>query len=1097
MKLSRVLFTLLVIVLLASASSTFASDYESYIVKLAPEAEITPELCVLLTPTGLGEGVYLTGQPEAVSSFLAEEDIIYIEPNYVLDSFAFVPDDPLYTQQWALAQISVEAFYNGGFDGGGCTVAVIDSGLDIIHPEFSGISVSGCSRNFLGDARYSDAWDRDQKGHGTFVSGVIAAASGNGEGIASVTPGVEIMVLRCISYRNYTRFPYDSAYDANGGTVAVVAEAIRYAADNGADVINLSLGGYNVDTVTLQDAVNYANSNGVIVVAAAGNNAGTTLYYPAACYDVIGVGAVTNTGVRAYFSQYNSSVDVVAPGAEVLGIDIYPDDVAYDPANPDATYVTGSGTSFSAPVVSAFAAVCKQINPTLDGEDFLSLLALSSTDRGNPGRDDHYGYGLVNATEFLNALNASYSIRYELNQASAVLHPDTVLSYTLTSGGAISLKEPSCAGYVFDGWYRDASFEDGPVTQLEPGELGALTASGSGYAIAPITFYAKWLSLNLADVAAVTVKGYAAADKGGNLFEAVLPYGSVSGLDAINSNDIIITPRHEGAAVKDLTGSEGDWSFVVKNGAISKNYTLKIRLSQYGVPKLSASGTSGMEAEAFLKSLDGKKAARAAETDIASAFVNADSYTLVSCSSTGTVALNGSRLSYTPGDEDYEGQTLTILVRGSNADFAPEDAVVSVTVTISRQMSDAVVSLASADYDIYTGGSLTVSLEFWGNRFESVLLDGVRVDSGNWTMDGGSEEGGEISDSAQIMFKEAWLRQLAPGERSLGFRFSNGKTYIVTLNVSDSAPRYRARFFLESGGNPFHTIENIREGSAIGALPTPSKPGSTFLGWYTDLNDPNCRVTASSLVFADMDIYAMWRAGGGSGGGSGSGGGGLGGGGGSSGGGGDSGGGGASGGSPEAPGENPAEEQPETQAWEDVQLPFTDVAEDAYYRNAVAWAYSSEPRVTSGISESLFGPEYDCTRAQAVTFLWNVFGRPEPSASARRFSDVKEDDYFYKPVLWAAEMRITSGTSAENFSPGLVCSNAHILTFIYNALGKPGHSEAQEGGEWWEPAFNWAKSVGLIEGVLSEPFEPEAPCPRRNMVEFLFRYHNMKSDKRL
>ena len=94
-------------------------------------------------------------------------------------------------------------------------------------------------------------------------------------------------------------------------------------------------------------------------------------------------------------------------------------------------------------------------------------------------------------------------------------------------------------------------------------------------------------------------------------------------------------------------------------------------------------------------------------------------------------------------------------------------------------------------------------------------------------------------------------------------------------------------------------------------------------------------------------------------------------------------------------------------------------------------------------------------------------------------------------------MRITSGTSAENFSPGLVCSNAHILTFIYNALGKPGHSEAQEGGEWWEPAFNWAKSVGLIEGVLSEPFEPEAPCPRRNMVEFLFRYHNMKSDKRL
>ena len=118
-----------------------------------------------------------------------------------------------------------------------------------------------------------------------------------------------------------------------------------------------------------------------------------------------------------------------------------------------------------------------------------------------------------------------------------------------------------------------------------------------------------------------------------------------------------------------------------------------------------------------------------------------------------------------------------------------------------------------------------------------------------------------------------------------------------------------------------------------------------------------------------------------------------------------------------------------------TELPFTDVKPGKYYENAVRWAYFHEPRITGGMDQTSFGVGRPCTRGQVVTFLWNAAGKPEPLGSENPFADVREKDYFYKPVLWAVENGITSGTSDTTFGPKETCTRAQVVTFLYKALG--------------------------------------------------------------
>ncbi len=156
--------------------------------------------------------------------------------------------------------------------------------------------------------------------------------------------------------------------------------------------------------------------------------------------------------------------------------------------------------------------------------------------------------------------------------------------------------------------------------------------------------------------------------------------------------------------------------------------------------------------------------------------------------------------------------------------------------------------------------------------------------------------------------------------------------------------------------------------------------------------------------------------------------------------------------------------------------PFIDILEDSYYYEAVVWAYKNG--VTTGTSEVTFDPMDTCTRGQVVTFLWRAAGKPEPSSTYNRFQDVNENNYYYTAVLWAVEQGITNGTSENTFSPDQICSSAHIVTFLYRAMGIGKNG-------WGEESRNWAVNAGLIEKTgLS--INSEEACPRGAVVYFLF-----------
>lgn len=217
----------------------------------------------------------------------------YIEPNYVYSTFFGGPNDPDFDKQWNLKSINVQEAWKVT-KGKGITVAVIDTGVtrikDLSKTEF----VPGY--DFVNKREQAD----DDNGHGTHVAGTIAQSTNNGYGVAGVAYEAKIMPLKVLSA-------------SGGGTVANIAEAIRFAADNGADVINMSLGGGGASQL-MQDAIDYAYNKGVMIVAAAGNSGRNAAEYPGRYAHVMAVSATDASSSKAPYSNYGAGVDIAAPG---------------------------------------------------------------------------------------------------------------------------------------------------------------------------------------------------------------------------------------------------------------------------------------------------------------------------------------------------------------------------------------------------------------------------------------------------------------------------------------------------------------------------------------------------------------------------------------------------------------------------------------------------------------------------------------------------------------------------------------------------------------------------------------------------------------
>jgi subtilisin family serine protease len=271
------------------------------------------------------------------------------------------------------------------------TIAIIDTGTDLSHPDLAP-KIWFKPGEILGNGLDDDAngyvddwqgWDfvnddndpMDDHGHGTHVSGIAAAASNNGTGIAGVSWGAQIMPLKVLA-------------SSGQGTESDVAAAVVYAADNGARVINLSLGG-SCPLPAIEAAINYAYSEGAVIVAAAGNTGAAGVLCPAAYAGAIAVAATDANNNRAGFSNYGSAVDMAAPGVGIYS--------TYWSSQAGSTYGFLSGTSMAAPHVAGVAALLASL-PQFDTPDKIRL-ALESTvlDLGPVCRDIYYGEGLVQA----------------------------------------------------------------------------------------------------------------------------------------------------------------------------------------------------------------------------------------------------------------------------------------------------------------------------------------------------------------------------------------------------------------------------------------------------------------------------------------------------------------------------------------------------------------------------------------------------------------------------------------------------------------------------------------------------------------------------
>jgi len=301
---------------------------------------------------------------DAVMQALSNNPAIdYVERNPLVPPSAFTPNDPQFSSQWHLSKIQAPTAWDT-VTGNGITVAVLDGGVEGSHPDLVDRMVPGWN-TVSNNSNTSPTWV-----HGTAVAGTIAATGNNSTGVASVIWRASIMPIRITNRSDGW---------AEG---ADMVEGVLWAADHGADVVNISYDqGYGF--APLSDAAQYLRNKGGLVVMAAGNN-NTDYGYSDNPY-IIHVSATTSTDAKASFSNYGNFVDVSAPGKSVLT------------TWQNGGYAWGDGTSFSSPVTAGVIALIKAANPGLTATEVETILKNSADDLGSNGWDKYFGYGRVNA----------------------------------------------------------------------------------------------------------------------------------------------------------------------------------------------------------------------------------------------------------------------------------------------------------------------------------------------------------------------------------------------------------------------------------------------------------------------------------------------------------------------------------------------------------------------------------------------------------------------------------------------------------------------------------------------------------------------------
>ena len=392
-------------------------------------------------------------------------DIETIEADYEVKAF-FVPDDTYYNQyQYNMRLVDAERAWdisNGGSSS--VTVAVIDTGVayEDYGPFKKALDLS--SGTFVAgyDFIYDDTHPNDDNGHGTHVTGTIAQTTNNAYGCAGLAFNVKIMPLKILDYLG------------NGSGSDLIA-AIYWAIDNGAKVINISLGG-SVASSLEQQAIQYAKNHNVMVICATGNSAPTNpaILYPAAYPESIAVGSVGASKDRSSTSNYGPQIDVMAPGESILQESVNVND-AYNTA-----FYFYNGTSMATSHVSALAALILSINPSLTYDQVESNIKNNCEDLGTAGFDNYYGYGLIDAFESLLDLTGHVPVASNVSISPLIptIYDNLTLSYDYSDS----------AGHTENGtlirWYKNSQLQTAyndlktvPYTASQAGDQWYCTVS--------------------------------------------------------------------------------------------------------------------------------------------------------------------------------------------------------------------------------------------------------------------------------------------------------------------------------------------------------------------------------------------------------------------------------------------------------------------------------------------------------------------------------------------------------------------------------------------------------------------------------------------
>lgn len=415
-------------------------------------------------------------------------------------SASIIPNDPFYSHQWYLNKIKADIAWEKVSASPDITIAVIDSGVQINHPdlknniwknlkEISGNGIDDDRNGFVDDVngwdfvgnsndpspKLLDGWTEAGASHGTMVSGIIAAEGNNAAGVTGITWKAKIMPLRVLN-------------DQGEGRMSNVVRAIDYAVNNGADIINLSFVGFNYNE-GVADAVKRAYDQGVIIVAAAGNeqsdgggyNTDKNPIYPA-CYDgksgenmILGVAAMDVLDQKAKFSSFGfKCVDLSAPGVSFFNTITY----GSNPSQLDL-YYDGywSGTSMAAPVVSGVLALVMEVNPNLSRQEIINILLGTSDNVSqlNPAYLGQLGFGRVNAARAVDA--AREKLYNESNQ---------IISAPAGTNSAINLKVVTDDGGLikqfsaYPNWHGGVNIAAGDVDGDGAEEIVVAPMAGGG-----------------------------------------------------------------------------------------------------------------------------------------------------------------------------------------------------------------------------------------------------------------------------------------------------------------------------------------------------------------------------------------------------------------------------------------------------------------------------------------------------------------------------------------------------------------------------------------------------------------------------------------